>query len=65
MAQGQKKVKVRVISKNGNKTSLALKIGGKDEVVLPNEKIDVPEKELDTLNSLSKAWKFEKIEEDK
>lgn len=65
MAQGQKQIQVRVQHKNIANEVFTFELNGKKETVLPNEKLTVNEKDLGTLNALSKAWKFVPIEDKK
>lgn len=63
MAKKDAQIKVRVKNKGVTNEVFNVVLNGKQETLLPNEKLTIDSKDLDYLNSLDNDWKFYPIEE--
>lgn len=63
MAKKDAQIKVRVKNKGVTNEVFNVVLNGKQETLLPNEKLTIDPKDLDYLNSLDNDWKFYPIEE--
>lgn len=58
-------IQVRVCHKSNSQEVFTFNLNGKKETVIHDEKMTVNEKDLDYLNTLDGAWKFNAIEDTK
>ncbi|MDN6640098.1 MAG: hypothetical protein L0L10_04880 [Tetragenococcus sp.] len=63
MAKKDAQIKVRVKNKGVTNEVFNVVLNGKQETLLPNEKLTIDPKDLNYLNSLDNDWKFYPIEE--